>query len=75
LIIAGYRDHVLEHGTAPNSIFKFAKELKMKEEEFYTYFTSFESIKSAIWVDIFDETLAQIEVQDVFKTYSAREKF
>ena len=75
LIIEGFRAHVLEHGTAPKSIFKFAKELKMKEEEFYTYFTSFESIKSAVWVDIFDETLAQIEVQDVFKTYSAREKF
>jgi AcrR family transcriptional regulator len=75
LIVEGYRAHVLEHGTAPKSIFKFAKDLKMKEEEFYTYFTSFESIKSAIWVDIFDETLAQIEAQDVFKTYSAREKF
>jgi AcrR family transcriptional regulator len=75
LIIEGFRNHVLEHGTAPKSIFKFAKELKMKEEEFYVYFTSFESIKSAVWVDIFDETLAQIEVQDVFKTYSAREKF
>ncbi len=75
LILEGFRTYVLEHGVAPKSVFKFAKELKMKEEEFYTYFTSFESIKSAIWLDLFEETLSQIEAQEVFKTYSAREKF
>jgi AcrR family transcriptional regulator len=66
---------VLEHGAQPASVFKFAKELKMKEEEFYTYYTSFEAIKSAIWVSIYDTTLETIESQEVFKEYSAREKF
>lgn len=75
LIVTGYRTYVLENGVTPKSIFKFAKELKMKEEEFYTHFTSFQAIKSAIWIEIFDDTLAQIEAQEVFKTYSAREKF
>ena len=75
LILEGFVNHVLEHGTQPNSVFKFAKELKMKEEEFYTYFTSFEAIKSAIWVSIYDFTLESIESQEVFKEYSAREKF
>ena len=71
----GFVEHVLEHGNTPKSVFKFAKDLKMKEEEFYTYFTSFESIKSSIWVSIFDSTLEQIESQEVFKEYSVREKF
>lgn len=75
LILDGFVEHVLEHGSAPKSVFKFAKDFKMKEEEFYTYFTSFESIKSAIWVSIFDSTLEQIESQEVFKEYSVREKF
>ncbi|WPR73637.1 TetR family transcriptional regulator C-terminal domain-containing protein [Algoriphagus sp. NG3] len=75
LILEGFKNHVLEHGDLPKSVFKFAKDLKMKEEDFYTYFTSFESIKSTILVDIFDETLAQIEAQGVFEGYSAREKF
>ncbi|MBC6368607.1 TetR family transcriptional regulator C-terminal domain-containing protein [Algoriphagus sp. AK58] len=75
LILEGFVNHVLEHGTQPASVFKFAKELKMKEEEFYTYFTSFEAIKSAIWVSIYDATLEAIEAQEVFKEYSAREKF
>lgn len=75
LILDGFKNHVLEHGSEPASIFKFAKDLKMKEEEFYTYFTSFESIKSEIWVSIFESTLDQIQAQEVFKEYSVREKF
>lgn len=75
LILEGFKHEVLEHGTVPKSIFKFSKNLKMKEEEFYTYFTSFEAIKSAIWLEIFEETIQQVEGQEVFKEYSAREKF
>lgn len=73
-ILAGYIEHVLEHGQEPASVFKFAKELKMKEEDFYSYFTSFESIKSAVWTKLFEDTLNNLESQDVFKEYSAREK-
>jgi AcrR family transcriptional regulator len=75
LILDGFINHILENGTEPKSVFKFAKELKMKEEEFYSHFTSFESIKSAVWVAIFDFTLEQIESQEVYKEYSVREKF
>jgi hypothetical protein len=75
LILEGYKEHVLEHGSEPASVFKFAKDLKMKEEEFYTYFTSFESIKSSVWVSIFESTLGQVEAQEVFREYSVREKF
>jgi AcrR family transcriptional regulator len=73
-IITGYVEHVLEHGKQPASVYKFAKELKMKEEEFYAYFTSFEAIKSAVWSKLFEDTINNLESQDVFKEYSAREK-
>jgi AcrR family transcriptional regulator len=73
-IIAGYLDYVLEHGKEPASVYKFAKELKMKEEEFYGYFTSFEAIKSAVWGHLFDTTINNLESQEVYKEYSAREK-
>ncbi|MBN7815765.1 TetR family transcriptional regulator C-terminal domain-containing protein [Algoriphagus pacificus] len=75
LILDGFKNHVLENGSSPKSVFKFAKDLGMKEEDFYTWFTSFDAIKSAIWLEIFDDTLKQIEAQEVFKEYSAREKF
>jgi AcrR family transcriptional regulator len=73
-IIAGYIEHVLEHGKQPASVFKFAKALKMNEEEFYNYFTSFEAIKSAVWSKLFEDTINNLESQEVFKEYSAREK-
>ncbi|MFD2202543.1 TetR/AcrR family transcriptional regulator [Shivajiella indica] len=73
-IINGYIEYVLEQGQEPVSIYKFAKELKMKEEEFYAYFTSFDAIKSAVWGKLFDTTIQNLESQEVFKEYSAREK-
>lgn len=75
LIIDGFVTHLLEHGSMPASIFKFAKELDMKEEVFYTYFTSFEGVKSAIWVSIFEDTLEAVATQEVYKEYAVREKF
>ncbi|MFM7628290.1 MAG: TetR family transcriptional regulator C-terminal domain-containing protein [Algoriphagus sp.] len=75
LIIDGFVTHLLEHGSMPASIFKFAKELDMKEEVFYTYFTSFEGVKSAIWVRIFEDTLEAVASQEVYKEYAVREKF
>ncbi|MDA0314591.1 MAG: TetR family transcriptional regulator C-terminal domain-containing protein [Bacteroidetes bacterium] len=75
LILKGFVSHVLEHGKEPASIFKFAKDLKIKEEEFYNYFTSFDAIKSAIWVVFFEETHRQLEEQEVYKEYAVREKF
>lgn len=74
-IITAYVEHVCENGTEPASVFKFAKSLKMKEEDFYQYFTSFDAIKSAVWSKLFDDSISSLESQDVYKEYSAREKF
>ena len=52
LILEGYVNYVLEHGNEPPSVFKFAKELKMKEEDFYTYYTSFDSIASGDTIQV-----------------------
>lgn len=73
-IVSGYVNHVLEHGYEPVSVFKFAKDLKMKEEDFYNYFTSFDSIKTAVWSQLFEATVESIESQEVYREYSAREK-
>lgn len=75
LILEGFVSYVLEHGKEPATIFKFAKDLKIKEAEFYNYFTSFDAIKSAIWVALFEETHRQLEDQEVYKEYAVREKF
>lgn len=75
IILDAFKSHVLEHGTAPKSIFKFARDIKLKEEEFYVWYSSFDAIKSAVWIEIFEETLKQISSEEVYNEYSAREKF
>ncbi|WP_375583350.1 TetR/AcrR family transcriptional regulator [Cyclobacterium xiamenense] len=73
-IIDAYIHHVLETGKEPASVFKFTKELKMQEAAFYDHFTNFDSIKKAVWSRIHEATLTNLESQDVYKSYSAREK-
>ena len=73
-IIEGYILYILENGHEPVSVFKFAKSLKMKEEAFYGFFTSFDGIKKAVWELIFEKTVEDLESQEVYKTYASREK-
>lgn len=70
----GYISYVLEHGKKPESIFKFIKALKIKEEDFYESFNSFENIEKQIWLSIFNETLEMVKNDSVYDEYSVREK-
>ncbi|OEK01514.1 hypothetical protein BFP97_08255 [Roseivirga sp. 4D4] len=69
-----YIEYVLENGAKPASIFKFVKELKVKEELFYDHFNSFENIEKEIWSDMFESTVQSITSEEVYGDYSAREK-
>ncbi|SHN15437.1 DNA-binding transcriptional regulator, AcrR family [Cyclobacterium lianum] len=73
-IIEGYIHYILENGKEPASIYKFAKDLKMQEAAFYDHFSTFAAIKKTVWEMIFDQTVNNLEGQEVYKTYSAREK-
>jgi len=73
-IIEGYITHILDSGHEPVSVFKFAKDLKMKEVTFYEYFTSFDAVKKAVWELNFDNTITALESQEVYKSYTSREK-
>ncbi|GGF37139.1 TetR/AcrR family transcriptional regulator [Echinicola rosea] len=73
-IIDAYKNYVLEHGKSPASVFKFTKELKMKEADFYAFFSSFTAVKRAVWQKIFQVTLSTLESQEIYKQYSSREK-
>ncbi len=73
-IITQFVEYVLEHGKEPVSVYKFASGIGMNEEEFYKYYTSFDAVKSDVWVKFFNDTLTNLESQEVFQTYSAREK-
>jgi AcrR family transcriptional regulator len=67
-------EYVLEQDERPKSVYLLAKKMKMKEEDFYEYFSSIEAIEQSIWLDFFEETKKRIESEDVYAGYSVREK-
>jgi hypothetical protein len=69
-----YVDYVLTHGSKPKSVYVFAKDNKLTEEEFYNYFGSFEGIEQSIWTDLCQKALSEVENQEVWAQYSSREK-
>lgn len=69
-----YKEYILMHGEVPKSVFLFAKELGMREEEFYNYFGSFEGIESAIWLDFMEETVSALKNEKVYDAYTSRER-
>lgn len=69
-----YVDYVLTQGRVPNSVYVFAKENEMSEEEFYAHFGSFEGIEQSIWTSLCQKALAEVENQEIWSQYSSREK-
>ncbi|MFN0047799.1 MAG: TetR/AcrR family transcriptional regulator [Cytophagales bacterium] len=69
-----YIEHLLEEGKEPITVFAFAKKLKMSESDFYNYYASFEAIEKDFWASIFIETKMQLEVDQTYIAYSAKEK-
>jgi hypothetical protein len=73
-IQTAYIDYVLTEGKKPNSVFSFAKKNKFPEEEFYKYFSSFDAIELQVWSSLFITTISEVKAQEIWKTYSVREK-
>ncbi len=70
----GYIDYVLTNNEQPKSVYIFAKNLGITEQEFYAFYSSFIAIEKAIWADLTTKTIAESEGQEVWASYSAREK-
>jgi hypothetical protein len=73
-IVSLYMNFVLEHETVPKSVFKFCKENKIKEEEFYKAFGSFPGIQKSIWVTFFENTMDLLNQNNEFQQFSGKDK-
>ncbi|WP_129717023.1 TetR family transcriptional regulator C-terminal domain-containing protein [Pedobacter sp. SYP-B3415] len=69
-----YIDYVLSNGESPKSVYVFTKRLKIAEEEFYLHFGSFTSIEKSFWADAVSTVVSSIRQQEVWPSFSAREK-
>jgi hypothetical protein len=54
-----YIDYVLTKGVKPASVYVFAKENNLTEEEFYNFYASFEGIEESIWTELCNKTLTE----------------
>lgn len=69
-----YIDFVLTNGEPPKSVYNFAKKLKITEADFYHFYGSFHAIEKAIWEDLTLATILKIREQEVWTSYTSREK-
>ncbi|MBA4166936.1 MAG: TetR/AcrR family transcriptional regulator [Chitinophagaceae bacterium] len=73
-IVTAYISYMLNNGHAPASVYKFAQDLGISEEEFYNHFGSFTSIERKIWLDFIDNTISRIENDAAYLTFDSRDK-
>ena len=73
-IITAYMETVLEHEKFPKSVYKFCKQHKVKEEEFYAFFGSFDALRRAIWTKFFQNTMNLISKNEEYTTFSNKDK-
>lgn len=73
-ITTAYVDYVLNHGQAPGNVYIFCKELKIKEDQFYAEFGSFEAIDEEIFNSFFTNTIEVLEKSPDYKDFDGRDK-
>jgi len=62
-ILTAYMNHVLETGEEPKSVFKFCKDHKITEAEFYEQYSSFGHLQSKVWTTFHEHTLQLMDKQ------------
>lgn len=73
-ILENYTNYVLTHNEKPKSVYAFTLENNMEEAEFYEYFASFNSIDSAVFVDLFKNTHNLLIQDEEFQQGDAKHK-
>ncbi len=73
-IISMYMDYVLEHESVPKSIYKFCKQNKIAETDFYSFFGSVENLQKEIWNKFYTNTELLILKNEEYQGFSNKEK-
>ncbi|HVD99135.1 MAG TPA: TetR family transcriptional regulator C-terminal domain-containing protein [Cytophagaceae bacterium] len=73
-VLEAYKKHFLENGQKPASVYAFCKSINYGEDDFYKCFNCLEAVEKEIWLEIFNNTVQQLEADDTYKNYSAKEK-
>ena len=73
-LIEFYMDYVLEHGKAPQSVYKFAKDNNFEEAAFYNHFGNFKALEQHIFSAFFHNALNLLANNEDYQNFDARNK-
>ncbi|KPM49349.1 TetR family transcriptional regulator C-terminal domain-containing protein [Jiulongibacter sediminis] len=73
-ILELYMQWVLEHGSEPESVYKFCKENKLTETEFYQEYGSLKAVEKKVFTTFFEKTIELLEKNEEYQQYDSREK-
>lgn len=73
-LIEYYMDSVLETEEIPKSVYKFAKDHKFEEQDFYKHFGSFDSLRKEIWNQFFHKSRDLMKKSPEVEEFGSREK-
>lgn len=73
-LINRYMNYVLEQGHPPGNIYKFCKEGKIKEEEFYAHFGSFKGLQQAVWEAFYNNTIELLQKNKEYNDFNSKDK-
>ncbi|WP_334113114.1 TetR family transcriptional regulator C-terminal domain-containing protein [Paucihalobacter sp.] len=73
-LIDFYMDYVLEHGKAPHSVYKFAKDNNFEEASFYAHFGTFKALEQKIFTAFLHNALNLLAQNEEYQSFDARNK-
>ncbi len=73
-IVEKYKEYKLTNGEQPNSVYAFVKEIKIKEDQFFDHFSSFNDLEGSIWEEMVFSVIEVIQADENYLQYSIREK-
>lgn len=73
-IIKAYMNYTLEEGMRPASVYAFAKQMGIKESDFYKHFGSFEKTEGAIFTAFFNNTISLLKKNEEYQAFDAKNK-
>lgn len=73
-LMSAYMNTCLEYDKRPTSVYKFCKENKLEEVDFYKHFGSFEHLRADIYSFFFNQSIELLEKSKDYQSYDAKNK-
>lgn len=73
-ILSIYMDNVLENEKFPLSVYKFCKENKIEEQDFYKQYASLDTLKHQVWKVFFENTMQVLHKNSDYPSMTRKDR-